>query len=320
MNYRILFLVFILPWAVFLFGPPASALTCSEIIDIERPKSKLDSILFMREVCNGYDECISDSRVDPICDPYRQTSELDCYAQGLVGDELQEECSRNACVNEPTCAFVYAKPGGGGGATCEEILKAKEASGGTIDEATCRGFSECKEYGPCQPYLECSLVDLTESQKYDKCLKWAACYSKDECAPYRAQAGEAESQFKDEKNGASQESTPNTPDEKKAKVKKKESVSDILAKITAAKGKFGSKGLGAVVGGIVGMLLSMLGVVFLALLVYAGFQWMSAAGDEKKVGASIGIISRALIGLTIVIAAYAITVYVTNIIQKSVGF
>jgi len=61
---------------------------------------------------------------------------------------------------------------------------------------------------------------------------------------------------------------------------------------------------------IVAIFLSLLGVIFFILMLYGGYNWMTAAGDEKKVEKAKDTIRNALIGLIIVIAAYAISVLV----------
>lgn len=53
--------------------------------------------------------------------------------------------------------------------------------------------------------------------------------------------------------------------------------------------------------------LSIIGVLFLALIVYAGVLWMTAQGDEKKIGTARGFIFHSILGLMIVMAAYALT-------------
>jgi len=72
------------------------------------------------------------------------------------------------------------------------------------------------------------------------------------------------------------------------------------------------KTLEQVVGGIIQVALTLLGVIFLILTVYGGYKWMMARGDEKEVTAAKDIITRAVIGLIIVMAAYAITVFVVG--------
>jgi hypothetical protein len=65
-----------------------------------------------------------------------------------------------------------------------------------------------------------------------------------------------------------------------------------------------------VVGSVVSVALSMISIVFFILILYAGFNWMIARGNTEAVEKSKGIIEGAVIGLIIVMAAYAITRFV----------
>lgn len=58
--------------------------------------------------------------------------------------------------------------------------------------------------------------------------------------------------------------------------------------------------------------LSLLGLIFISLIVYAGFLWMTAGGDDKRVGKAKDIIQQAIIGLAITLSAYAITNFVVT--------
>jgi hypothetical protein len=68
------------------------------------------------------------------------------------------------------------------------------------------------------------------------------------------------------------------------------------------------------IGTIVGVGLSFIGVLFLVLLIYGGFTWMMARGNQQDVTKAIDLIQAAIIGLIIVLSAYAITAYVGNIL------
>lgn len=63
---------------------------------------------------------------------------------------------------------------------------------------------------------------------------------------------------------------------------------------------------------IIKTVLSFLGVVFLILTIYGGFMWMTAAGNDEQVKKAGSLIRSAVIGLIIVISAYAITVLLMN--------
>jgi amino acid permease len=64
-------------------------------------------------------------------------------------------------------------------------------------------------------------------------------------------------------------------------------------------------------------MLGLLGIIFVVLLVYAGIQWMTAEGDEVKVEKAKSTITRAIIGLGIIITAYAITYFIFNLINDA---
>lgn len=87
--------------------------------------------------------------------------------------------------------------------------------------------------------------------------------------------------------------------------------------LTRTKAGYGGVGIGVFVGNVIKILLGILGIIFLTLLVYAGFTWMTAGGDEKKIGNALNIINHALLGLVITGSAFAITVYVMNGIYKA---
>lgn len=67
----------------------------------------------------------------------------------------------------------------------------------------------------------------------------------------------------------------------------------------------------AVVGQTIFTALSFVGIIFLVLMVYAGYLWMTARGDQGVVEKAQGIIRAAIIGLVVVMSAYAITAVVT---------
>ncbi|OIO07622.1 hypothetical protein COX68_00255 [Candidatus Falkowbacteria bacterium CG_4_10_14_0_2_um_filter_41_15] len=64
---------------------------------------------------------------------------------------------------------------------------------------------------------------------------------------------------------------------------------------------------------IITVALSFLGVIFLLLMIFGGILWMTARGNEKNVDKAKSIIFDSIIGLVIVIAAYAVTYFVTSI-------
>lgn len=75
--------------------------------------------------------------------------------------------------------------------------------------------------------------------------------------------------------------------------------------------------LSASIGQVIKVALSLVGTIFFALTVYAGFLWMTASGNEEKVTKATEILKRAIIGLIIVLAAYSITSFVLGRIIQS---
>ena len=85
---------------------------------------------------------------------------------------------------------------------------------------------------------------------------------------------------------------------------------DIATK--AGYGQANSSSLSTTVGKIIKIVLGLLGTIFLALTVYAGALWLTAAGEESKVEKAMGILKTAAIGLVIILAAYSITYFVLD--------
>ncbi|MFH1187268.1 MAG: hypothetical protein V1688_00210 [bacterium] len=65
--------------------------------------------------------------------------------------------------------------------------------------------------------------------------------------------------------------------------------------------------------------LSFLGVIFLALLIYAGFIWMTAAGDQEAITKAKNILQSSVIGLIIILSSYAVTYFVLQNLTKAAG-
>lgn len=56
--------------------------------------------------------------------------------------------------------------------------------------------------------------------------------------------------------------------------------------------------------------LSVIGVIFVILLVFAGFKYMTAAGNEDKIKDSLKQITQAVIGLVIILSAWSISYFI----------
>lgn len=72
----------------------------------------------------------------------------------------------------------------------------------------------------------------------------------------------------------------------------------------------GENDLAGIVGIVIQAFLGLLGIIFLVYIILAGYNWLTAQGDEEKVAKAKETIQRAVIGLIIIIAAYAISYWV----------
>ncbi|MFZ2681686.1 MAG: hypothetical protein WAZ14_01150 [Patescibacteria group bacterium] len=81
----------------------------------------------------------------------------------------------------------------------------------------------------------------------------------------------------------------------------------------------GNKELDETLGLLINVLLGLLGIIFLVLVIYAGFLWMTAGGDEKNVAKAKQIIITAVIGLVILLSAYAISSFVLDQLISATG-
>lgn len=71
---------------------------------------------------------------------------------------------------------------------------------------------------------------------------------------------------------------------------------------------------------VINVALSLLGIIFLVLTIYAGARWMTARGNDELVTTARDTLLNALIGLVIIFASYAFTTYlVTKILQGTIG-
>lgn len=69
---------------------------------------------------------------------------------------------------------------------------------------------------------------------------------------------------------------------------------------------------------IIRLFLGFLGMIFLVIVVYAGFCWMTAGGNAEQVTEAKELIKNAVIGLAVILLAYSITLLVTETILRSI--
>ena len=69
---------------------------------------------------------------------------------------------------------------------------------------------------------------------------------------------------------------------------------------------------------IIKIALGFLGSIAVILVVLAGFKWMTAAGNEDKIAESKKLMTAALVGLVIILLAFAITNFVINSVISAI--
>ena len=80
-----------------------------------------------------------------------------------------------------------------------------------------------------------------------------------------------------------------------------------IGSLTAA---FGQSSLLVMIGKITAPLLSLVGVLFLILIICSGILWMTAAGSESQIGKSKKTLAWSVIGLIVVFSSSALTSFI----------
>ncbi len=75
--------------------------------------------------------------------------------------------------------------------------------------------------------------------------------------------------------------------------------------------------LPVIIGNIIRVFMGVLGIIMVLLILYAGFLWMTAGGDEGKVETAKALIKNSVIGLILILLAYAITTFVISSLTKA---
>lgn len=96
-------------------------------------------------------------------------------------------------------------------------------------------------------------------------------------------------------------------------------LNDSARETAGAAGFSGTTTLPVLVGNFIKQAMALLGIILVVFVIYAGFLWMTAAGNDEKIKKAKAIISSAVIGLVLIFAAYAITGFVIDAITNATG-
>ena len=73
------------------------------------------------------------------------------------------------------------------------------------------------------------------------------------------------------------------------------------------------------IGKVGGAALAFLAFLFVALLMYGGYTWMMARGNDEEAKKALAIIIAAIVGLLIILAAFILSDFAKNLLLKEGG-
>lgn len=76
--------------------------------------------------------------------------------------------------------------------------------------------------------------------------------------------------------------------------------------------QLGTQDLRVTIANIINVAMSLLGIVAVVIILIGGFKWMTAGGSEDKVSEARKLIFSGIIGLAIILSAWAITTFVIS--------
>ncbi len=81
----------------------------------------------------------------------------------------------------------------------------------------------------------------------------------------------------------------------------------------------GTRTIGDTIAGVINIVLGFLGVIAIGLIIYGGFLWMTSKGNSERIQRAKLLITSAVIGLAIVLSAYAISQFILSSLDEATG-
>lgn len=81
----------------------------------------------------------------------------------------------------------------------------------------------------------------------------------------------------------------------------------------------GTEDIRTTISKIIRAFMGLLGIVAVVIILLGGFKWMTAGGNEEKVGEAKKLIISGIIGLVIIMSAYAIANFVVGAVVEGTG-
>jgi hypothetical protein len=91
---------------------------------------------------------------------------------------------------------------------------------------------------------------------------------------------------------------------------------DIFGVNRMQNSNLGSKEIGDTAAGVVNIVLGFLGILATLIILMGGFKWMTSQGNTDKVDEAKKLIGAGIVGLVIILSAYAISRFVLSSLQN----
>ena len=84
--------------------------------------------------------------------------------------------------------------------------------------------------------------------------------------------------------------------------------------------QLGGTPLEQTIASLINTFIGLLGIVAVIIILIGGFQWMTAGGDDEKIGGAKKMIYAGVAGLAVILAAYAIAEFVIRELVGATGY
>jgi hypothetical protein len=74
----------------------------------------------------------------------------------------------------------------------------------------------------------------------------------------------------------------------------------------------GTQDIRLTIASILNVALGLLGIIAIVIIIYSGFVWMTAGGNDDKIKQAKKMLTNGLVGLIVIITSYAIARFVLN--------
>lgn len=81
----------------------------------------------------------------------------------------------------------------------------------------------------------------------------------------------------------------------------------------------GNKDPRTIAASVINIMLGFLGIIAVVIILLGGFKWMTAGGNEDKVGEAKKLMIAGVIGLIIILASWGLANFVLNSLMKATG-